>query len=89
MAQHRAAANSAAVAGSTQGWSEDWLAVAAGLMVFALAIALLFGGNLLGWATPPHLWLEIGKALRPGAQAYAHIPPLLLLLATYAFSLTC
>jgi len=87
MAQHAAAANSAAVAGPTHGWSEDWLAVAAGFVVFAAAIAFLFGGDLLGWAMSPRLWLEIGKSVRPGSQAYAHVAPVLLLLATYAFLL--
>jgi hypothetical protein len=48
----------------TRGWSEDWLAVAAGLLIFVLALGLLAGGNLLGWATTPRTWLEIGKSVR-------------------------
>src|SRR5262245_57485029 len=87
MAQQAAAANSAAVGGAAPRWSEDWLAVAAGLVVFLLAMAQLLGGNLLGWATSPRVWLEIGKAVRPGSQAYVNVEPVFLLLATYAFSL--
>jgi uncharacterized membrane protein YadS len=69
------------------GWNEDWLAVAAGLLVFALAIAFLFGGNLLGWATAPRTWLEIGKSVRPISQAYAQLDTPVLLAITYGFVL--
>jgi uncharacterized membrane protein YadS len=86
MAQ-QAAARQSTLGGSTRGWSEDWLAVAAGLVVFILALALLFGGNLLGWATAPRTWLEIGKSVRPASQAYAQLEPAVLLLITYGFVL--
>jgi uncharacterized membrane protein YadS len=86
MAQ-QAAARQSTLGGSTHGWSEDWLAVAAGLVVFILALALLFGGNLLGWATAPRTWLEIGKSVRPASQAYAQLEPAVLLLITYGFVL--
>jgi uncharacterized membrane protein YadS len=86
MAQ-QAAARQSTLGGSTRGWSEDWLAVAAGLVVFILALALVFGGNLLGWATAPRTWLEIGKSVRPASQAYAQLEPAVLLLITYGFVL--
>jgi uncharacterized membrane protein YadS len=86
MAQ-QAAARQSTLGGSTHGWSEDWLAVAAGLVVFILALALVFGGNLLGWATAPRTWLEIGKSVRPASQAYAQLEPAVLLLITYGFVL--
>jgi uncharacterized membrane protein YadS len=87
MAQQAAAAEPSSLGGSTRSWSEDWLAVAAGLVVFFLALALLFGGNLLGWAAAPRTWLEIGKSVRPASQAYAQLEPVVLLLITYGFVL--
>ena len=70
----------------TRGWSEDWLAVAAGLLIFLLALSLLAGSNLLGWATTPRTWLEIGKSVRPVSQAYAQLAAAIPLLITYAFA---
>jgi uncharacterized membrane protein YadS len=57
------------------------------LVVFALALALLFGGNLLGWATAPRTWLGSGQSVRPASQAYAQAEPAVLLLVTYGFVL--
>jgi uncharacterized membrane protein YadS len=71
---------------TARGWSEDWLAVAAGLLIFLLALGLLAGSNLLGWATAPRTWLEIGKAVRPVSQAYAQLATPIPLLVTYAFA---
>jgi uncharacterized membrane protein YadS len=87
MSQQAAAAEASTLGGSTSSWTEDWLAVAAGLVVFLLALALLFGGNLLGWATAPRTWLEIGKSVRPASPAYAQLEPAVLLLITFGFVL--
>src|SRR5436305_13701425 len=87
MSQQAATAEASTLGGSTSPWTEDWLAVAAGLVVFALALALFLGGNLLGWATAPRTWLEIGKSVRPASQAYAQLDPAVLLLITYGFVL--
>src|SRR5215467_6802499 len=57
----------------SQGWSEDWLSVAAGLLIFALALALLAGADLLGWATAPRTWLDITRAVRPSSASYAQL----------------
>ena len=87
MSQQAATAEALTSGGSTSPWTEDWLAVAAGLVVFLLALALLFGGNRLGWATAPRTWLEIGKSVRPASPAYAQLEPGVLLLITYGFVL--
>jgi uncharacterized membrane protein YadS len=87
MAQQAAAAQPSALGGSARSWSEDWLAVAAGLAVFGLALALLLGANLLGWAAAPRTWLEIARSIRPASPAYAQLDPAVLLLATYGFVL--
>jgi uncharacterized membrane protein YadS len=67
-------------------WNEDWLAVLGGLLIFALALTAIAGGNLLGWATAPRTWLDPAKAVRPVSQAYAMLDTLALLLITYAFA---
>src|SRR5215467_15663263 len=71
----------------SQGWSEDWLSVAAGLLIFALALALLAGTDLLGWATAPRTWLDFARAVRSASVAYAQVDGLLTLVATFAFTL--
>ena len=87
MAQQAVSAQLSTLGGSTRSWSEDWLAVAAGLVVFVLALALVAGGDLLGWAASPRTWLEFGKSVRPASQAYAHLDPAVLLLITFGFVL--
>jgi uncharacterized membrane protein YadS len=77
----------AALKAPGSGWNEDWLSVAAGLLVFALALSFAFGSNLLGWATAPRTWLEIGKSVRPISQAYAQLEAPVLLLITFGFVL--
>jgi hypothetical protein len=86
MAQQALDAEMPARTEPARGWSEDWLAVAAGLLIFLLALGLLAGSNLLGWATTPRTWLEIDKAVRPVSQAYAQLAAPIALLLTYAFA---
>src|ERR1019366_3531174 len=69
------------------GISEDWLAVCIGLLVFVLALALLFGADILGWAVTTAVWISPAKALAPASKAYARLPALLSLLGTYLFLL--
>ena len=73
MAQHALAADRVgeATVAKPGGWDEDWLSVVAGFVVFALALAYLFGGNLLGWATAP----RIAGAERSCAGASCCGPP--------------
>src|SRR5574340_1571466 len=65
--------------------SEDWLAVYTGLFIFVLSLAMLFGKDILGWAITTNVWMDIGKALAPAWKAYATLPPLVSLLATFTF----
>jgi|SRR5581483_2070887 len=87
MAQQALSADASIKAAQTGRWSEDWLAVLIGAVVFVLALGLLFGSNLLGWATGPRTWLEIGKSVRPVSAAYGQLSAPLLLLITYGFFL--
>jgi hypothetical protein len=87
MAQQALADKASAAGAPARGWSEDWLAVGAGLLIFALSLSLLAGGNLLGWAASPRTWLEFGRSVRPVSQAYAHLAEPILLLITYGFAL--
>lgn len=67
--------------------SEDWLAVYTGLFIFALSLAVFFGGDLLGWAVTTSVWTNVSKALGPVSKNYAGVPGLASLLATYVFLL--
>jgi uncharacterized membrane protein YadS len=67
--------------------TEDWLAVCAGLLVFALALAGLAGLDTLGWAVTTSVWTSITKALQPASKLYAAWPGWASLLATLLFLL--
>ncbi len=64
--------------------SEDWLAAWIGLFVFALAVAGLYGQDLLGWAVTTSVWTDVNKALGTASKAYAGIGGPAALLFTYA-----
>ena len=51
--------------------SEDWLSVAIGLAVFALALGSLAGVDLLGWVVSTSVWTDPGKALGAVSKAYS------------------
>jgi uncharacterized membrane protein YadS len=53
--------------------SEDWLSVAIGLLVFALALASLGGADLLGWVVSTSVWTDPGAALAPISKAYGEL----------------
>ena len=67
--------------------SEDWLAVWIGLAIVALSLGVLGGVDLLGWTVKTQVWLEVSKILVPSSKAFAAMPGLVSLLATYAFLL--
>ncbi len=64
-------------------WTEDLIALVAGLLVFALALPNLAGIDLLGWAVTTSVWTDAGKGLGTVSKAYADIGGLPALLLTY------
>jgi len=66
------------------GLSEDWLSVWIGLLVFALALCVLAGTDLLGWAVTTSVWNDASKALAPLSKTYSGLGGIGALLATYA-----
>jgi uncharacterized membrane protein YadS len=84
-----AASKTGAIAASPatqrQPWiSEDWLAVWIGLLIFGLAIAGLYGQDLLGWAVTTSVWISADKALGTASKAYGTLGGLSALALTYA-----
>jgi uncharacterized membrane protein YadS len=64
--------------------TEDWLSVAIGVLVFALALFSLSGTDLLGWAVATSVYTNLASALGPIAKNYAWLGGAGSLLATYA-----
>ncbi len=64
--------------------NEDWLAVWIGLLVFGLAVAGLYGQDLLGWAVTTSVWNDPEKALGTASKAYAGLGGVKALGLTYA-----
>jgi uncharacterized membrane protein YadS len=64
--------------------TEDWLSVAIGVLVFALALFSLSGTDLLGWAVTTSVYTNLAQALAPFAKTYAWLGSGASLLATYA-----
>lgn len=65
--------------------SEDWMSLWVGLLLFILAMALLVGVDLLGWAVKTNLWLHPGQALGPVSKTFAAWPGWVSLVATFLF----
>ena len=63
--------------------NEDWLAVAIGLLVFALALISVNGPDMLGWAVTTSVYTDLSKALGPVAKTYSWLGGGGALLATY------
>jgi uncharacterized membrane protein YadS len=64
--------------------TEDWLSVAIGVLVFALALFSLSGTDLLGWAITTSVYTNLTQALAPFAKGYAWLGGGASLLATFA-----
>src|SRR5262245_23252454 len=71
----------------TKGISEDWLSLWIGLVIFVLSLAVLIGGDVLGWGVTTAVWTDLSKALAPVSKAYAGLGGVGALLATYLFLL--
>src|SRR5215472_9585098 len=67
--------------------NEDWLAVLAGLFLFALSLGAFAGADVLGWAVSTSVWTNFSKALAPASKQYAGLSGVVSLLATYVFLL--
>jgi uncharacterized membrane protein YadS len=63
--------------------SEDWLAVAIGLGVFALALMSLAGVDALGWVVSTSVWVDPGSALAPVSKAFTGLSGGVSLLLTH------
>ncbi|MCX6897533.1 MAG: putative sulfate exporter family transporter [Verrucomicrobia bacterium] len=70
-----------------RGIGEDWLAVWMGLGIFVLSLGTLAGTDLLGWSVTTKVWTDLTKALAPVSDAYAKLPGVVSLVATYLFML--
>lgn len=68
---------------NSAGISEDVLSLILGLVIFVLALGLLAGVDLLGWAVTAGMWTDLGKALAPISKAYAGLGGVGALVATY------
>jgi len=73
-----------ATTASKETWSEDWLSVIIGVLVFALALFSLSGTDLFGWAVTTSVYTNISIALAPVAKTYAVLDGVTALLLTYA-----
>src|SRR5574340_1740264 len=69
--------------GRPQGISEDWLSVWIGLLLFVLALGVLAGADLLGWAVTTQVWTDLSKALGTASKAYAGLGGVVALIVTY------
>ena len=64
-------------------WSEDWLAVWIGMLVFVLALGVVAGADILGWVVTTSVWTDVGKALAPASKAFAGLGGVGALIATF------
>ena len=64
-------------------WTEDWLAVVIGLVLFVLSLGVLGGVDVLGWVVTTSIWTDVSKALAPASKIYAALGGVGALLATY------
>jgi len=65
--------------------TEDWLAVCLGLFILVTSLAGAFGKDVLGWAVTTNVYTNLAKALAPASKAYASVPGVVSLLATWLF----
>src|SRR5437868_1018778 len=68
---------------ATRPWTEDWLAVVIGLLIFVLSLGVLGGADILGWVVTTSIWTDVSKALAPAAKTYAGLGGVGALIGTY------
>ena len=68
-------------------FTEDWLALSIGLLIFFLSLAALLRVDLLGWAVTVSVWTKLPGALKPVSKAYAGLPGPAYALFTFLFLL--
>jgi uncharacterized membrane protein YadS len=67
--------------------SEDWMSLLLGLLIFALAMGMLGGLDVLGWAVKTNVWVDITKAAGPVSKKLAWLGGLPSLGLTFLFLL--
>lgn len=75
--------------GAVRSWfaSEDWFAVWLAFALVLIALPTAMGVDLLGWVAAPQVWLSPSEAVRPVSKAYASLPGLVSLAATFVLVL--
>src|SRR4029078_12348505 len=63
--------------------NEDWLSVAIGLFIFAVALLGLSGTDFLVWGVATAVWKDFSTALHPVSKIYASLGGGGVLIATY------
>lgn len=56
-----------------EGVSEDWLALAIGLLVFVLSLGVFLGTDILGWGAKIGVWTDPSKAFSVASSAWAAV----------------
>jgi len=64
-------------------WSEDWLSVWVGLLVFLVSLLTLAGVDALGWAVTTRVWTDLSTALAPVSKNYSGLGGFAALVATF------
>jgi uncharacterized membrane protein YadS len=64
-------------------WTEDWLAVVIGLLLFVLSLGVIGGADILGWVVTTSVWTDVSKALAPASKGFAWLGGVGALIATY------
>lgn len=66
--------------------SEDWLALATGLVLFLIALAGLAGIEAFGWVVKTNIWTKASQVMTPVSKA-SGLPGFAALICTYIFLL--